>query len=96
MVGSNARRLSSSDGRDGDSGWEWKFPMILYPLALASLSAASCSFGIHGEVFSAGVYVCEKVDFGDGDLLGFFGSCEETAGFIWEAGSAVVQDGVVV
>ena len=53
-------------------------------------------FGIHGEVFSAGVYVCEKVDFGDGDLLGFFGSCEETAGFIWEAGSAVVQDGVVV
>ena len=95
MVGSNARRLSSSDGRDGDSGWEWKFPMILYPFALASLRAASF-FWIHGEVFSADVYVCEEVDFGDGDLLGFFGSREEAAGFIWEAGSAVVQDGVVV
>ncbi len=53
-------------------------------------------FGIHGKMFSADVYVCEEVDFGDSDLLGFFGSREEAAGFIWEAGGAVRQDGVVV
>ena len=36
-------------------------------------------FRIHGEVFYAGIYVCEEIDFCDGDLLIFSGSCKETA-----------------
>ncbi len=44
MVGSNASRLSSSDGRDGAFRMEMKVPDDLYPFALASLMALSCSF----------------------------------------------------
>ena len=96
MVGSNASRLSSSDGREGDSGWEWKFPMILYPFALASLSGFKLFFRIHGEVFSAGIYVCKEIDFCDSDLLIFFGSCKEAAGLVRKTGCTVFQDGGVI
>ena len=36
-------------------------------------------FRIHGKVFSAGIYVCEEIDFCDSDLLIFSGSCKESA-----------------
>ena len=32
----------------------------------------------------------------DGDLFVFFCYCKEAAGFIWEAGGAVRQDGIIV
>jgi len=47
-------------------------------------------------MFSAGIYICEEIDLRDGDLFVFFCSCKEAAGFIWEAGGAVRQDGIIV
>ena len=53
-------------------------------------------FGIHGKMFSAGIHICEEIDLSDGDLFVLFCSCKEAAGFIWEAGGAMRQDGIIV
>ena len=84
----------------GWAGWRFRMGMEvsndLVSVCSGIFEGCKLLFGIHGKMFSAGIHICEEIDLRDGDLFVFFCSCKEAAGFIWEAGGAMRQDGIIV